>query len=416
MTDWQHLYLEDVCRIEIGKTPARKSPRYWDPDKKSNNVWLSIADIPKHSNAIVHDAKEYISDEGSQLCKIVPKGTLLVSFKLSLGRLAVAGKDLYTNEAIAALYIRDESVLSRDFLHWYLTYFDWDKAAEGDEKIKGKTLNKAKLKMLPVILPPLSEQKRIVEILDEVVGTIDTSIATTQINLKNAQSLFSSYLNNVFNQNEWQDSILGDVCKRVSVGHVGPTSKYYCDSSEGIPFLRSQNVRKGFLSYKGLKYITHDFHQSLKKSQLYSEDVLFVRVGANRGDCCKVPSESGPMNCANIVIAKAPSMDSEFIVLFCQSPVGRNRLLGMTTGSAQGVINTKSVLNLAIPKPSQTEQKRVISNAETVKRKIDNLSVISNRKLSLLAELKHSIMESAFASQLPTSRPDSEASELEVGA
>jgi type I restriction enzyme S subunit len=69
--------------------------------------------------------------------------TLLASFKLTLGRLAFAGRDLFTNEAIAALTIFNEREQSKEFLFYFLNFFDWDKATEGDVKIKGKTLNKA---------------------------------------------------------------------------------------------------------------------------------------------------------------------------------------------------------------------------------------------------------------------------------
>ncbi|MCV5335363.1 restriction endonuclease subunit S, partial [Escherichia coli] len=67
---------------------------------------------------------------------------------------------------------------------------------------------------------------------------------------------------------EWRAVKLGDVSERVSVGHVGKTSEFYTDEENGIPFLRSQNVRPGRISMDGLCYITKDAYNSLKKSQL----------------------------------------------------------------------------------------------------------------------------------------------------
>ncbi len=89
-------------------------------------------------NHIVSDSKEYISDKGAKVSKKVSAGTLLVSFKLTLGRLAYAGCNLFTNEAIAALTIHDEQKLSKEFLFFFLMHFDWDKACDGDVKVKGK--------------------------------------------------------------------------------------------------------------------------------------------------------------------------------------------------------------------------------------------------------------------------------------
>ena len=147
---WISRPLGELAKIELGKTPARARKDLWDDKRESGNVWLSIADLLTIQNNIVKDSKEYISDKGAAVCKIVPKGTLLVSFKLTLGRLAYAGRDLYTNEAIAALSLYNENELTKEFLFWFLQFFDWQKSAENDIKLKGMTLNKAKLKALTV--------------------------------------------------------------------------------------------------------------------------------------------------------------------------------------------------------------------------------------------------------------------------
>ena len=150
---WQIKKLGSLCQIELGKTPARADKSLWDEKRQTKNVWLSIADLLNGEDGSVYDSKEYLSDKGAAVSKIVPRGTLLASFKLTLGRLAFAGRDLYTNEAIAALSIHDEKELSKEFLYYFLHFFDWTKAAENDVKIKGMTLNKAKLKEMLVHFP-----------------------------------------------------------------------------------------------------------------------------------------------------------------------------------------------------------------------------------------------------------------------
>jgi hypothetical protein len=100
---WVTAKLGDLCSIQLGGTPARKMPIYWDPKKTTDNVWLSISDMPKSIGEHIIDSKEYISDAGAKKIKLAKKGTLLLSFKLSIGRICFAGRDLRTNEAIAAL-------------------------------------------------------------------------------------------------------------------------------------------------------------------------------------------------------------------------------------------------------------------------------------------------------------------------
>lgn len=189
---WSVAPLGELCRIELGRTPARANARCWDNEKSTSNVWLSISDMPSSLHAVATDSREYVSDAAADEMKLVPEGTLLASFKLTLGRLCYAGRDLYTNEAIAALLDLDRERLSKEYLYWYLTFFDWDAAAEGDEKVKGKTLNKAKLKILPIYIPPLDEQKRIVAVLDQAFAALDRARANAEANLADAQTLFET--------------------------------------------------------------------------------------------------------------------------------------------------------------------------------------------------------------------------------
>jgi len=80
---WRLESLGNLCRIELGGTPARKFPQYWDVDRNTDNVWVSIADLSAIDGKLICDSKEYLSEEGARKVKTVPTGTLLMSFKLS---------------------------------------------------------------------------------------------------------------------------------------------------------------------------------------------------------------------------------------------------------------------------------------------------------------------------------------------
>ena len=100
---WLKGRLGELAHIELGRTPARAISKYWDVARTTGNVWLSIADLASAEDKFASDSREYVSDAGAALCKTVKTGTLLVSFKLTLGRVAFAAIDLYTNEAIASI-------------------------------------------------------------------------------------------------------------------------------------------------------------------------------------------------------------------------------------------------------------------------------------------------------------------------
>lgn len=258
------------------------------------------------------------------------------------------------------------------------------------------------LKELEIKYPDRAEQHRIVAILDEAFDGIATAKANAEKNLQNARALFESHLQSVFTQpgEGWVDVRLGDICDRVSVGHVGPTSEFYCDEGTGIRFLRSQNVRRGYLDWSGVQYVTPEFHRQLRKSQLQVGDLLFVRVGANRGDCCSVPEGVGELNCANIVFARPTRGNASYLERYCQSPQGRAQLLGMTTGSAQGVINTSSVAELVLPLPPEQEQITIVWALRELECETQRLESLYQQKLTALDDLKKSLLHQAFSGQL----------------
>lgn len=165
MNDWKRVTLGEICSIEIGGTPSRSEERYWWKSGSDSIPlpWVSISDM---KSKVITDTKESITEIGASKsnCKHVPKGTLLMSFKLTIGRLAFAGRDLYTNEAISAIKpIRD---ICPEFLYYGLQH--WNLTGDSDQAVKGVTLNKQKLQEIPCLLPPLPEQKKIAEILSGI--------------------------------------------------------------------------------------------------------------------------------------------------------------------------------------------------------------------------------------------------------
>ena len=158
MIECETIPLKELSDIRIGRTPRRDTPKYWGGE----NVWVTVKEL---NNEIITDSKEHITDiaVNEVMSDPIPAGTLLVSFKLSIGKMAVAGRSLFTNEAIAALVIRDEKRLNRDYLSHALSKIIH--GAETSHAVKGKLLNKSKLEKLLIHVVPIEEQRRIVDIL-----------------------------------------------------------------------------------------------------------------------------------------------------------------------------------------------------------------------------------------------------------
>ena len=193
---WPTKKLGEVCDVVIGGTPRRGISKYWDGGELP---WVSIADLSRNGREM-SDTKEKITDIGAKESnvKLLKKGTLLFSFKLSIGKVAFAGVDLYTNEAIAGLRIKDEKELDKEFLFYFLQQLNFDDAQKA---VKGKTLNKEKIKNLRIPVPPIAEQKKIVGKIEKQFAKIDEA-ARARGRTTATAALLPLALHEIFSQSE----------------------------------------------------------------------------------------------------------------------------------------------------------------------------------------------------------------------
>lgn len=171
---WTICTLGGIATITMGRTPARLVGSYWG----SGHKWLSIADL---KGKVIVESKEEITDAGAEGMEPIPEGTLLMSFKLTIGRLAFAGCELYTNEAICAL--RSPQVDS-ELLYYALSRVDF--SLFGKQAVKGYTLNKESLHNVEVLLPSEPEEQRAIA---QVLASVDNEIIALESRLTKARAL-----------------------------------------------------------------------------------------------------------------------------------------------------------------------------------------------------------------------------------
>ena len=308
---WKTVSLSDVCNVSIGKTPPRGDKLYWDEEKIKNNVWLSIADLSSSNDKYISDSKEYLSNEGASLFKSVPKNTLIMSFKLSIGKLAFTKCELRTNEAIAALSILDESLILKEFLYYYLSSLNWDVLAGHDQKVKGKTLNKKKLNALEITLPPLAEQERIVARLDATFSEIDEAINKAEAKETEVQKLKTSLLSSSLNGDDlmWKKVKISDVCQ---IQPKKAQVKSKLKDSDEVSFMPMKDL--------GIQSIYPKSTQIKKLEKVYNSytyfednDILLAKITP----CF----ENGKLGIASNLINGVGFGSSEYIVLRCSEEV-----------------------------------------------------------------------------------------------
>lgn len=156
--DWKALSIDKVCNLSMGKTPSRNSGAYWGSGYK----WIAISDMKKKYISQTREEITELAVKDSGI-KVIPKGTVIMSFKLTIGKLAITTENMYSNEAIVSFSVKNEKVIDTEYLYYYLSSIDITKY--GSRAAKGITLNKESLKEIIVKIPTLEEQIEIRKIL-----------------------------------------------------------------------------------------------------------------------------------------------------------------------------------------------------------------------------------------------------------
>ena len=156
--------LDELFDLQMGKTPSRNNPEYWNSE---DHKWISIGDLSKCGKYIL-DTKEYLSDTAVQESGIscIPANTVIMSFKLSIGKTAITKEPIYSNEAIMSFRDKHIVELLPDYIFYMFTGKDWESGT--NNAVMGKTLNKASLSGIKVNVHSITEQRKIVEVLDKI--------------------------------------------------------------------------------------------------------------------------------------------------------------------------------------------------------------------------------------------------------
>ena len=163
---WEWVRFQDVNQFRIGKTPKRAEPKFWSP---SEVPWVSISDMTQGGS--IASTKEGVSAAAIAECfggQTSPAGTLIMSFKLTIGRCSFLGRDAVHNEAIVSIF---PAMSAGESFSTYLSHALPLLSQLGDSKaaIKGNTLNSESIANLPIPLPPPMEQERIAAKLDRAL-------------------------------------------------------------------------------------------------------------------------------------------------------------------------------------------------------------------------------------------------------
>jgi type I restriction enzyme S subunit len=345
-------------------------------------------------------SKERLSDAGAAITPLVPEGALLLSFKLSLGKLAFAGRPLRTNEAIASLVPKEQRTLDQKFLYWYLRSFDWAKAARGSEKIKGATLNKAKLKEILIPIPPLVEQKRIVAILDEAFEGIAKATTNTERSVANARELFGREVGRLMVQLAGSEPrySLKEVCGEFGRGKSRHRPRNDPKLYGGpYPFIQTGDLsgRFNIVEAFGQSYS----EEGLAQSKLWPRGTVCIAiVGATIGESAILGFDACFPDSVIGMVADPKKALPEYIQYLLVTHKDDIKAKGV--GSARHNINLATFEDQMFPFPSVARQREIVTRVEEIAATLFAFNETQMRRLALLTELRGSILYKAFSGRL----------------
>lgn len=388
---WEIKKLAEVCDVIGGGTPSKKNSKFYNGDI----LWATVRDMKAE---IISDTEFKITEEAvkKSSTNIIPKGNVIIATRVGLGKVCVIEKDTAINQDLRGVVPKKPKQLDNRFL------FQWFKSISHlivDEGT-GATVQGVKLpfiKDLPIPIPPLPEQQRIVSILDEAFAAIAKAKANAEQNLQNAKELFESYLQGVFEKkgDGWEEKTIGEIgnpkmCKRIF--------KEQTTTIGDIPFFKI-----GTFGKEPDAYISKEIYDEFRAKYSFPKkgDVL-ISASGTIGRRVRYDGEPAYFQDSNIVWIEndEKQVSNDFLFEFygaCN--------WGSTKGATISRLyndNLKSI-KISFPK-SHKEQQTIVRQLDALRAETQKLEAVYQKKMDDLEELKKSILQKAFAGELKTSQ------------
>lgn len=381
--DWPVVKLADLCDIlDNLRKPITKKDRVEGP-------------YPYYgATGILSYVDDYIFDE--KLVLVGEDGAKWGAGENSAFK--IDGKAWVNNHAHVVRPLR-EKLLDQ----WLIYYLNGQDLSDFITGMTVPKLNQGKLKEIPIPLPSLYEQKRIVAILDQAFADLEQVRAKTEQNLKNARELFDSYLQRVFSQRGegWVEKTL----KEASLDFGRGKSKHRPRNDESLyggeyPFVQTGDVRN--CEHLITKYSKTYNDVGLAQSKLWPKGTICITIAANIAETGILDFDSCFPDSVIGVVVNPEVTTIPYVEFLLQS--FKAILQAKGKGSAQDNINMGTFEKLAFPFPSIDKQNEIVSSLNDLMVSVQQLEAIYRHKLNSIGELKKSILKKAFSGELTTTK------------
>lgn len=392
--------LSDICDIKIGRTPPRKESQWFNTGLYSDYTWVSIKDLGE-CNKYIDFSSETISLDGQEKFNIpiVKTGTILLSFKLTVGRVAIATKNLLTNEAIAQLPIKDSSKVDRDFLYYYLLRYPW--STLGSTSSIATAINSKLIKEMEVELPDILMQRKIANILSTFDEKINTNYDTNNNLLEQASTLFNSAI-------QQSTSVvyaeLGSLAE-VKGGKRLPKGINLVTTPNQHPYIRVRDLNNTvFASLSNdYEYVDDETQQSISRYIVSTGDLLISIVGTI-GLTAIVDHTLNKANLTEncVKLTNIKNVTPEYLLLFLRSSQGVEAISKGTVGAVQLKLPIKNIQSIAVPLLCDEELQSLNEKLSTIFSQISANIV----EMKQLADIRDTLLPKLMSGELDVSNID----------
>jgi type I restriction-modification system DNA methylase subunit/restriction endonuclease S subunit len=341
--------LGEVCKFDIGGTPSRSKNEYYE---NGNNLWVSVREL---NGGYIYDTKEKITDLGVQnsSVKLFAKDTILFSFKLSIGKTAIVGNPLYTNEAIAGILSKNNDLLNNKYLYYYLTINDFSKLGSG---ILGNgSLNKKSLEQIKIPIPSLERQQEIVKYLDFIY---EKANKTSNEKIAELKQLNEFCLNN---QKIFGENVVKELCE---ISIINPENMKVGQYTE-INYIDIASVKGGQILE--LQKLTNDFPSRAKRI-VKKGDILYSSVRPNLKGYVYISDDIqhgiASTGFANIRVKEQNTILSKYLYYIMISDYITDYLINKAKGAQYPAVSFDDFETIKIPIPSLERQKEIVEYCE----------------------------------------------------
>ncbi len=385
MNKWATMNLGTCCEnLDKQRKPITKSKRV-----SGTIPYYGASGVVDHVNDFLFDEELLlVSEDGANLLA----RTYPIAFSIS-------GKAWVNNHAHV---LRFTDSIARRFVEYYLNSISLEPWVSGMAQPK---LNQAKLNAIPIPIPPLPEQKRIVAILDEAFGAIDRAKEIATQNVANARELFESYLNRVFSLKGegWEETCLNDVSS-IESKLVDPKQDEFID----LPHIGAGNM----VSQSDQLVEVLTAREEGLISNKYTFDSTMVLYSKIRPYLMKVSRPNFVGLCSADVYPLSPVKEvlhRDFLFYTLLSKDFTDYAMSGSARAGMPKVNRKHMFAYRFSLPPLEDQKRIAKRTDSLVEEARSLERIHTQKIAALDELKQSILQKAFTGQLTANSPELEA-------